>query len=116
MMKRYCRPSPLVKPTTGAEAASIWHKGATSGLPYVTELLIDDDQDAVWLRVDVEFGASCHVGYVPVFIGQYRSAANQMNPSNCCSQRQKRPLTRRRSTETRPIQRNFEWDTALPRE
>ena len=32
----------------------IWHKGVTSGLTQkVIELLIDDDQDAVWLRVDV---------------------------------------------------------------
>ena len=50
----------------------IWHKGATSGLTQrVTELLIDDDQDAVWLRVDVAgSGASCHVGYRSCF---YRS-------------------------------------------
>jgi phosphoribosyl-AMP cyclohydrolase len=31
---------------------------------------IDDDQDAVWLRVRVEGGASCHVGYRSCF---YRS-------------------------------------------
>ena len=31
---------------------------------------IDDDQDAVWLRVDVQGGASCHVGYRSCF---YRS-------------------------------------------
>ena len=50
----------------------IWHKGATSGLTQkVIELLIDDDQDAVWLRVDVAgSGASCHVGYRSCF---YRS-------------------------------------------
>jgi phosphoribosyl-AMP cyclohydrolase len=47
---------------------SIWHKGATSGLVQkVQELLIDDDQDCVWLRVDVEGGASCHVGYRSCF-------------------------------------------------
>jgi phosphoribosyl-AMP cyclohydrolase len=33
---------------------------------------IDDDQDAVWLRVEVEGGASCHVGYRSCF---YRSVA-----------------------------------------
>ena len=42
----------------------LWHKGATSGLVQtVRELLIDDDQDCIWLRVDVAGGASCHVGY-----------------------------------------------------
>ena len=47
---------------------TIWHKGATSGLVQtVRELLIDDDQDCVWLRVDVAGGASCHVGYRSCF-------------------------------------------------
>ncbi|MGE0613077.1 MAG: phosphoribosyl-AMP cyclohydrolase, partial [Hyphomicrobiales bacterium] len=33
---------------------TIWHKGATSGLVQkVVDLRIDDDQDAVWLKVDV---------------------------------------------------------------
>ena len=31
------------------------------------EIRIDDDQDAVWLRVNVEGGASCHVGYRSCF-------------------------------------------------
>lgn len=49
----------------------LWHKGATSGLVQkVREILIDDDQDSVWLRVDVQGGASCHVGYRSCF---YRS-------------------------------------------
>lgn len=50
----------------------LWHKGATSGLvQHVVQLLIDDDQDAVWLRVRVaDSGASCHVGYRSCF---YRS-------------------------------------------
>lgn len=47
---------------------ALWHKGATSGLiQRVRELLIDDDQDCVWLRVEVEGGASCHVGYRSCF-------------------------------------------------
>jgi len=47
---------------------AIWHKGATSGLTQaVRELRIDDDQDCVWLRVDVAGGASCHVGYRSCF-------------------------------------------------
>ena len=50
---------------------ALWHKGATSGLVQtVKELLIDDDQDCVWLRVEVAGGASCHVGYRSCF---YRS-------------------------------------------
>jgi len=50
---------------------TLWHKGATSGLVQkVRQILIDDDQDAVWLRVDVTGGASCHVGYRSCF---YRS-------------------------------------------
>ncbi|HEX5418379.1 MAG TPA: phosphoribosyl-AMP cyclohydrolase [Gammaproteobacteria bacterium] len=50
---------------------ALWHKGSTSGLVQrVRELRIDDDQDAVWLRVEVAGGASCHVGYRSCF---YRS-------------------------------------------
>ena len=47
---------------------TLWHKGATSGLVQtVREMKIDDDQDAVWLRVDVNGGASCRVGYRSCF-------------------------------------------------
>ena len=50
---------------------SLWHKGKTSGLiQKIKEIRIDDDQDCVWLRVDVKGGASCHVGYRSCF---YRS-------------------------------------------
>lgn len=51
----------------------LWHKGATSGLvQQVVEIRIDDDQDAVWLRVQLQAGthsdpASCHVGYRSCF-------------------------------------------------
>ncbi len=46
----------------------LWHKGATSGLVQkVKELMVDDDQDCVWLKVDVAGGASCHVGYRSCF-------------------------------------------------
>lgn len=47
----------------------LWRKGATSGLVQkVVEARIDDDQDAVWLRVDIAgSGASCHVGYRSCF-------------------------------------------------
>ena len=50
---------------------TLWHKGKTSGLVQnIKEIRIDDDQDCVWLRVDVQGGASCHVGYRSCF---YRS-------------------------------------------
>jgi phosphoribosyl-AMP cyclohydrolase len=46
----------------------LWHKGATSGfVQTVVECRIDDDQDALWLRVRVAGGASCHVGYRSCF-------------------------------------------------
>ncbi len=46
----------------------LWHKGATSGLVQrVREMRIDDDQDCIWLRVDVQGRASCHVGYRSCF-------------------------------------------------
>jgi len=59
----------------------LWHKGATSGLVQSVRellvdddqdciwlrLLVDDDQDCIWLRVDVAGGASCHVGYRSCF-------------------------------------------------
>ena len=47
---------------------TLWYKGATSGLVQtIREMRIDDDHDAVWLRVDVAGGASCHVGYRSCF-------------------------------------------------
>ena len=47
---------------------TLWRKGATSGfVQKVRELLVDDDQDCIWLRVDVAGGASCHVGYRSCF-------------------------------------------------
>lgn len=51
---------------------ALWHKGATSGLVQkVIEMRIDDDQDCVWLRVEVMGGgASCHVGYRSCFYRQ----------------------------------------------
>jgi phosphoribosyl-AMP cyclohydrolase len=48
---------------------ALWRKGAISGLVQrVVEARIDDDQDALWLRVRVAgAGASCHVGYRSCF-------------------------------------------------
>ena len=49
----------------------IWHKGRVSGfVQKIKEIRIDDDQDSVWLSVDIGDGASCHVGYRSCF---YRS-------------------------------------------
>ena len=49
----------------------IWRKGHVSGfIQKVKEIRIDDDQDSVWLSVDIGNGASCHVGYRSCF---YRS-------------------------------------------
>jgi len=49
----------------------IWHKGQISGfVQKVKEIRIDDDQDSLWLSVDIGSGASCHVGYRSCF---YRS-------------------------------------------
>ena len=50
---------------------SIWRKGEISGfVQKVIEMRIDDDQDSIWLLVDIGNGASCHVGYRSCF---YRS-------------------------------------------
>lgn len=79
LMHGYMNAEALSKTIETAEAHywsrsrnALWHKGATSGLVQrVVEMRIDDDQDAVWLRVQVGgSGASCHVGYRSCF---YRS-------------------------------------------
>jgi phosphoribosyl-AMP cyclohydrolase len=78
LMHGYMNEEALTRTITTGEAhywsrsrQTLWHKGATSGLVQrVREIRIDDDQDAVWLRVDVQGGASCHVGYRSCF---YRS-------------------------------------------
>jgi phosphoribosyl-AMP cyclohydrolase len=50
---------------------TLWHKGKTSGyIQKIIDLRIDDDQDSVWISVDIGNGASCHVGYRSCF---YRS-------------------------------------------
>ena len=59
---------------------TLWHKGKTSSLVQkIKEIRIDDDQDCVWLRVDVQGGASCHVGYRSCF---YRSVPFGENNSS----------------------------------
>ena len=78
LMLGYMNAEALKKTITTGEAhyysrsrKVLWHKGATSGLVQkVVEMRIDDDQDAVWLRVEIPGDASCHVGYRSCF---YRS-------------------------------------------
>ena len=49
----------------------VWRKGEVSGfIQQIKEIRIDDDQDSVWLFVDIGNGSSCHVGYRSCF---YRS-------------------------------------------
>ncbi len=75
LMQGYMNTEALRKTIELAEAVywsrsreCLWHKGATSGLVQtVREMRIDDDQDCIWLRVDVQGGASCHVGYRSCF-------------------------------------------------
>ena len=59
---------------------ALWHKGKTSGfIQKVIDLRIDDDQDAIWMKVNIGKGASCHVGYVSCF---YRSIPLGKNKKN----------------------------------
>lgn len=45
----------------------LWHKGATSGNTMrVTEMHVDCDQDALWLKV-VPAGPACHTGTTSCF-------------------------------------------------
>ena len=44
----------------------------------VVDLRIDDDQDAIWLQVDVVGDASCHVGFRSCF---YRSVPTGAGPA-----------------------------------
>ena len=79
LMVGYMNAEALVKTIEVGEAfyysrsrKEVWHKGQTSGLTQkVKEIRIDDDQDSIWISVDVGgSGASCHVGYKSCF---YRS-------------------------------------------
>ena len=86
LMQGYMNEEALKKTISLGEAVyfsrsrqTLWHKGKTSGLiQKIKEIRIDDDQDCVWLRVDVKGGASCHVGYRSCF---YRSIPMDNNKS-----------------------------------
>ena len=85
---------------------SLWHKGKTSGLiQKIKEIRIDDDQDSVWLRVDVQGGASCHVGYRSCF---YRSIPLDNNNSKIILnfKKKKRVLNQIKFKEVRQNQKN----------
>ncbi|MFW6235105.1 MAG: phosphoribosyl-AMP cyclohydrolase [Spirochaetota bacterium] len=46
----------------------LWHKGETSGnTQRVHEVLVDCDEDTVWLRVEQRGGAACHTGFRSCF-------------------------------------------------
>ncbi len=79
LMHGYMNEEALVQTLESGEAVyysrsrqALWHKGKTSGLiQRIKECRIDDDQDCIWLRVEVQgLAASCHVGYRSCF---YRS-------------------------------------------
>ena len=79
LMVGYMNAESLTKTIENGEAyyfsrsqQKIWHKGSVSGLRQkIVEMKIDDDQDSIWISVDVSgSGASCHVGYKSCF---YRS-------------------------------------------
>lgn len=62
---------------------ALWHKGATSGMVQtIKEFRIDDDQDCVWLRVEVKGrAASCHVGYRSCFYRSVPTGADVTDPN-----------------------------------
>ena len=78
LMDGYMNAEALIKTIETKEAHywsrsrnKIWHKGQVSGfIQKIKEIWIDDDQDSIWLTVDINDGASCHVGYRSCF---YRS-------------------------------------------
>ena len=78
LMVGYMNAEALTKTIENGEAyyfsrsqKKIWHKGSVSGLTQkIVEMRIDDDQDSIWMSVDIGEGASCHVGYRSCF---YRS-------------------------------------------
>ena len=75
LMHGYMNGESLVKTIETNEAhywsrtrKKIWHKGQVSGFTQIVkEIRIDDDQDSIWLSVDIGNGASCHVGYKSCF-------------------------------------------------
>ncbi|MDX1949702.1 MAG: phosphoribosyl-AMP cyclohydrolase [Rickettsiales bacterium] len=88
LMLGYMNAEALEKTITSGEAhywsrsrKILWHKGANSGfIQKVVDLRIDDDQDAVWLQVElVGQEASCHVGYRSCFYRSIPTADDRKN-------------------------------------
>jgi phosphoribosyl-AMP cyclohydrolase len=58
----------------------LWKKGDTSGqIQHVRDILVDCDQDALVLRVDVAGdGGACHVGFKSCFYRSVRSKSGDL--------------------------------------
>lgn len=69
LMVAYTNPQALELTIATGEAhywsrsrGEVWHKGGTSGnVQKVVELLVDCDQDAIWMKVEPA-GPACHTG------------------------------------------------------
>jgi len=94
LMHAYMNEAALLKTLETGEAhyysrsrQQLWHKGATSGLVQtVQQLLIDDDQDCLWMKVTIAgTGASCHVGYRSCFYRQISSGEGDVKASRAIS-------------------------------
>ena len=93
----------------GAEVENAYgKKGDTSGLyQRIDEILIDDDQDAVLMKVSVDgTGASCHVGYKSCFYRKINHDKNK-NTTSLKFVEKVKLLIPTRYMETCQIQLNF---------
>ena len=87
----------------------IWHKGQISGfIQKIKEIRIDDDQDSIWLSVDIGTGASCHVGYRSCF---YRSIPQgklvTLKKQKWNLKKKKKFLIQKKSIKMNLIQQNY---------
>ena len=93
---------------------AIWHKGKTSGwVQKVKFIRIDDDQDSLWISVDIGDGASCHVGYYSCF---YRSIPleNKSNDIELKFEEKRKHLTLKLYTRVSQTQRSFKMKVLSP--
>jgi len=80
----------------------LWRKGESSGhVQRVTEMRIDCDQDAVWIKVNQEGPGPVTPGGMPASIGRCRSASPRTNLWCWSFATPKRHSIRRRCTATR---------------
>ncbi len=69
---------------------ALWHKGESSGnTQRVHEVLVDCDEDTVWLRVEQRGGAACHTGFRSCF---FRRAVLADDGSVQLEQRLEKPV------------------------